>query len=123
MTTHITIKQVRSALKRWGKFWQSREYGKGFKRSSMSDSSGRPTGGAMGADAMSVPQEIELITQLVAAMRPECIRAIRARYLMSGTLADAAKLVGFDSKRSAEFWLVKAERSLLVEFSTNLNSV
>ncbi|NOU49537.1 hypothetical protein HG263_03105 [Pseudoalteromonas sp. JBTF-M23] len=123
MTTHITIKQVRSALKRWGNFWKAREFGKGFKSTSISESFGRPTGGFAGAESMSVPTEIELITQLIAALRPECIRAIRARYLMTGTLADAAKLVGFDSKRSAEFWLVKAERSLLAEFSANLNSV
>ncbi|CAH9054867.1 hypothetical protein PSECIP111951_01126 [Pseudoalteromonas holothuriae] len=123
MMTHITIKQVRGALKRWGKFWQSKELGKGFKRSSISEFSGKPSGGVAGADEMSVPKEIELITQLITTLRPECIRAIRARYIMTGTMAEAAKLVGFDSKRSAEFWLVKAERSLLAEFSASVDSV
>mgnify|MGYP000205937070 CR=1 FL=1 len=117
MTTNITIKQVRAALKKWGNFWVKREMGRGFKSQSISDRTGQPTGGFSSSEAMSVPEDIELITSIISRLRPECIKAIRARYVMGGTMAEASKLLGFDSKRSAEFWLVKAERSLMLELS------
>ncbi|WP_225738302.1 MULTISPECIES: hypothetical protein [Pseudoalteromonas] len=117
MTTNITIKQVRAALKKWANFWVKREMGRGFKSQSISDRTGQPTGGFSASEAMSVPDEIELITSLISQLRPECIKAIRARYMMPGTMTETSKLLGFDSKRSAEFWLVKAERSLMLELS------
>lgn len=117
MTANITIKQVRSALKKWGNFWVKRELGRGFKSQSISDRVGQPTGGFSASDVMHVPDEIERVTDLISRLRPECIKAIRARYMMSEPLADAGKQLGFESKRSVEFWLVKAERALMLELS------
>ncbi|MCF2856489.1 hypothetical protein L1286_03315 [Pseudoalteromonas sp. SMS1] len=117
IATQITIKQIRSALRRWGKFWRQRELGKGFSRQAVTEQSGGGRSNYFSSDMMSVPEEIELIGQLIAKLRPECIRAIRAKYLLDMELGQAAKMLGFDTKRSAEFWLIKAERALMLELS------
>ncbi|KZN45682.1 hypothetical protein [Pseudoalteromonas luteoviolacea] len=117
ITTQITIKHIRNALRRWGKFWRQRELGKGFSRQAVTEQAGGGRSNYFSSDMMSVPEEIELIGQLIAKLRPECIRAIRAKYLLDMDLTQAAKMLGFDTKRSAEFWLIKAERALMLELS------
>ncbi|AZZ99116.1 hypothetical protein CWB99_06600 [Pseudoalteromonas rubra] len=113
MMTQPTIKQLRSALKRWGRFWRAKELGKGFSRQAVTERIGDSSARYVSSDMMSVPEEIEALTQQIAQLRPECIRALRGKYLVEGDIAQVAKTLGFDSKRSLEFWLVKAERSLL----------
>ncbi|KAF7783641.1 hypothetical protein PRUB_a3468 [Pseudoalteromonas rubra] len=113
MMTQPTIKQLRTALKRWGRFWRAKELGKGFSRQAVTERIGDSSARYVSSDMMSVPEEIEALTQQIAQLRPECIRALRGKYLVEGDIAQVAKTLGFDSKRSLEFWLVKAERSLL----------
>ena len=60
-----------------------------------------------------VPEQIETLTQSISRLRPECIRALRARYVVDKPINNAAILMGFDSKRSLQFWLSKAERGLI----------
>ena len=115
MKTHQTIKQVRFDLKRWGNFWLKRELGKGYRAESLVVREGQPAGGFVNSDAMFVPPEIDVLTEQISKLNPQCIKAIRAKYMMPQTLAEAAHILGFDSKRSIEFWLNKAERTLMTQ--------
>ncbi|NKC17966.1 hypothetical protein CWC29_003795 [Pseudoalteromonas sp. S4498] len=115
----VTIKQVRTALKRWGKFWCSKELGKGFSRQAATEAIGSSSSQYVSAEQIHVPDEIAQLTASIELLRPECKRAIRAKYMMHNKVVDAAKTLGFDSKRSMEFWLLKAEQSLMVNMSTH----
>ena len=117
MLTPVTIKTIRSILRRWGKFWRQRELGKGFSRQAITEQINQGKSNFYSSDMMHVPREIEKIDALISTLRPECIRAIRAKYLLEGNLAISAKQLGFDTKRSAEFWLFKAENTLLLELT------
>lgn len=112
--TLVTIKQVRMLLKHWGRFWKCREFGKGYNRQAVTEQQGG-RGYAGHADAMQVPTDIATLTSLIASLSPECIRALRAKYLTDLPFVEALRVNGFDSKKSADFWLVKAERSLMVQ--------
>ena len=109
-----TIKEVRKNLKAWGKFWRKKESIQGFATRSIFESIGGG-GGRASSDSIVVPSHIELLTTFIDKLQPKCIRAIRARYIHESPLEESALLMGFDSKRSAEFWLVKAERELLLQ--------
>ena len=117
IVTPVTIKKIRAILRRWGKFWRQRELGKGFSRQAITEQIGAVKSNFSTSDMMHVPHEIEQIDTLISKLRPECIRAIRAQYLVEGSLAISAKLLGFETKRSAEFWLFKAENALLLELT------
>ncbi|GEK09160.1 hypothetical protein HUZ36_13340 [Pseudoalteromonas sp. McH1-7] len=117
MNKQVTIKQVRTALKRWGKFWCAKELGKGFSRQAATEAIGSVASRNMSAEQIHVPDEIAQLSASIELLRPECKRAIRAKYMMHSSAVNAAKLLGFDSKRSMEFWLLKAEQSLMVNLS------
>ncbi|WP_440055471.1 hypothetical protein ACSLBF_04845 [Pseudoalteromonas sp. T1lg65] len=117
MNNQVTIKQLRQALKRWGKFWYGKELGKGFNRVAVTENISRYSVAGCSSDQMSVPAEISGLTAIIDNLRPECKRALRVKYLSTDKGLEAIKMTGFDSKRSFEFWLVKAERALLLALS------
>ena len=118
MEQQITIKALRKNLKSWGRFWRSKESIQGYATTSISERSDQTFSNRNHSENIFVPQMIEELTNLMSQLRPECIRALRARYIHEVPLKEAAILLGFESKRSAEFWLVKAEREILskIEF-------
>ncbi|WDE08397.1 hypothetical protein SG34_025745 [Thalassomonas viridans] len=109
----INIKVLRSELKAWGKFWRRKESVNGFASSAIREHVDTGTGDRNRSENIYVPGQIEELTQFISRLRPECIRALRARYVVDKPLDSAATLMGFDSKRSLQFWLAKAERSLI----------
>ncbi len=113
MEQHVTIKALRKNLRSWGKFWRNKESIQGFSSRSISEHSDQSFSSRDLSDNMYVPQQIEKLTESITKLRPECIRAIRAKYICELEMPVAAIRLGFDSKRSAEFWLVRAERELL----------
>ena len=114
LNNKINIKTLRTDLKHWGKFWRNKETVNGFASCSLRE---RYDGGSTDinrSENIQVPVHVEELTQFISLLRPECIRALRARYIIDKPLDNAAILMGFDSKRSVQFWLGKAERSLLL---------
>jgi hypothetical protein len=109
----ITIKELRKNLKMWGRFWRSKETIQGFATTSINERSDQTFSNRNHSENIFVPHMIEALTHKMSQLRPECIRALRARYIHEAPLKEAAILLGFESKRSAEFWLVKAEREML----------
>ncbi|WDD98393.1 hypothetical protein [Thalassomonas actiniarum] len=113
VNTQINIKALRSELKAWGKFWRKKESVNGFASSSIRERYDSGTGDKNRAENIYVPGQVEELTHFISRLRPECIRALRARYVVDKPLDSAATLMGFDSKRSLQFWLAKAERGLI----------
>lgn len=110
----INIKALRSELKYWGKFWRNKESIKGYASSSLNEHFSDGGVDKNHSDNIYVPEQVEALTEFISQLRPECIRALRARYIVDKPLDSAATLMGFDSKRSLQFWLAKAERGLIV---------
>ncbi|PAJ72053.1 hypothetical protein CJF42_23320 [Pseudoalteromonas sp. NBT06-2] len=113
MEQQITIKELRKNLKNWGRFWRSKESIQGYATTSINERSDQTFASRNHSGNIFVPQIIDELTNLMTQLRPECIRALRARYIHEAPLKEAAILLGFESKRSAEFWLTKAEREIL----------
>lgn len=109
----VNIKALRSELKAWGRFWRKKESVNGFASSSIRERFDSGTGDKNRSENIYVPGQVEELTQCISRLRPECIRALRARYVVDKPLDSAATLMGFDSKRSLQFWLSKAERGLI----------
>jgi len=109
----INIKMLRSELKAWGRFWRRKESVNGFASCSIREHYDSGGGDKNRADNIYVPGQVEELTRFISRLRPECIRALRARYIVDKPLESAATLMGFDSKRSLQFWLAKAERGLI----------
>ncbi len=112
-----TIKELRKNLNTWGKFWRTKESIQGYATRSIYERT--RGGGRSSSESIVVPSHIELLTTFIDKLQPKCIRAIRARYIHESPLGESALLMGFDSKRSAEFWLVKAEKELLLLNTTH----
>lgn len=109
MLNKKSIKLVRKELRAWGKYWHYQEQGQGFAGRSACDKLGEVlTGNAVFVEH-SAPSHILAYDADIERLTPNCRRALRACYICNRNWA----LIGFDSQRSYEFWLRKAEGALL----------
>ena len=113
-----TIKDVRFELKQWGDFWAHQELGQGFSSKSnvQAIKEACQVGSASSsdlhlfshrADSIFVPAHIEVIDRDLERLSPECITALRQRYVTKG------QMLYFTNKQTFLFWVKKAERELL----------
>lgn len=104
----LTIKQLRKELTHWGRYWASKEHGQGYSKRSACErlNEGRSTNAVY---EITVPPTVECYDVLITGLSIDCRRALRARYICQRNWA----LVGFDSQKSYQYWLVRAEGELL----------
>ncbi|QQX78533.1 hypothetical protein JK628_13175 [Shewanella sp. KX20019] len=106
----MNIKQLRSELKAWGRYWARQEQGQGYASRSACDRLGEPirqTCSGGNSDHMP-PDYITELDSHIGRLSPNCKRAIRAHYVCKGQW----KLMGFDSQKSYIYWLRRAELEL-----------
>ncbi len=104
----MSIKTLRRELTQWGRFWQRREYGLGHAGRSACDKLGEIRVGGFAAESK-VPVHVLMYDRRIEVLSCDCRRALRVHYLCKRNWA----LVGFDSKKSYEYWLRRAEGELL----------
>ncbi|WMN59256.1 hypothetical protein NI389_13705 [Pseudoalteromonas xiamenensis] len=116
-TTLTTIKEIRHSLKRWGTFWKLRECGKGFNKQNMSFVQTPKQSRHSASDSIYEPEFIATFTAQIQRLEPKCIQALRAKYVAALPYALAINQYGFESKKSADYWLHRAERTLMTQLS------
>ena len=113
-----TIKEVRFELKQWGDFWARQELGQGYasKSNVQAIKEACQVGCASSsdlhlfshrADSIYVPENISVTDHDLERLPPECITALRQRYVNKG------QMLYFSDKETFIFWMNKAERELL----------
>ncbi len=108
-SARMTVKQLRNELTAWGRYWAHREYGQGHASRSMSDRLGEVRCASSAVIEVRVPTHIAHYDQQIARLSHDCRRALRVRYIVKRNWA----LVGFDSQKSYQYWLRRAEGELL----------
>ena len=109
---------MRLELKQWGDFWACQEEGRGYSSKSnvQAIKEACQVGSAISsdlhlfshrADSIYVPAHIEVIDHYLEILSPECITALRQRYVTKG------QVFYFADKETFLFWVKRAERELL----------
>ncbi|MCL1124136.1 hypothetical protein [Shewanella surugensis] len=102
----MSIKTLRRELKTWGLYWRGQEYGGGYGSRSACDKLGEIR---IESTEQPVPDHVHQYDQQVEQLSNDCRRALRVRYICTKNWA----LVGFDSEKSYQYWLRRAEGELL----------
>ncbi|MCG9732381.1 hypothetical protein L1D44_21680 [Shewanella sp. Isolate13] len=107
----MNIKQLRSELKAWGRYWAKQELGQGYGSRSACDYLSEPfiASSCGGSRDHIPPDHINRYDMKVWCLAHDCRRAIRAQYICEGEW----RLLGFDSKKTFLFWLRRAEMNLV----------
>ena len=107
----MNIKQLRSELKAWGRYWAKQEQGQGYASRSACDRLSEPftPRGCGGTRDHIPPDHINRYDMKVYCLAHDCRRALRAKYICDGKWP----LLGFDCFKTYKFWLVKAEIELI----------
>ena len=109
--TLMNMKKLRKELKVWGRYWAQQEQGQGYASRSACDRLKEPfTPSSNGGSRDHMPPEhINFYDVKVYKLTPDCRRALRAQYICNKQW----QVLGFDSKKTFLFWLLRAERALL----------
>ena len=113
------IKNLRRELKAWGLFWSSNEYGSGFsdKSNVLKVAEFCKRGGVVfsqsSAFEMHVPQDIEVMTYSIDKLSVHERLVLIGKYVKKKKGAELADWAQLPSAKSAEFWLLIAEKALM----------
>lgn len=109
------IKQLKAELKRWGRYQSQQEFGRGYSSKSNVEQMRLCllAGGAFGGVVVEseIPQHLSWIDNRINQLSKDCIKAIRFKYVLKLSKS-VARSYGFETVRSYEFWLLKAENAL-----------
>lgn len=108
-TDVMNIKTLRRELKVWGRYWRGQEYGGGYGSRSACVKIGETRIESSANTEQQVPDHVYQYDKQVERLSHECRRALRVRYICKKNWA----LVGFDSEKSYQYWLRRAEGELL----------
>ncbi|WP_125782872.1 sigma-70 family RNA polymerase sigma factor [Pseudoalteromonas rubra] len=119
-----SIKEVRKALRTWGRYWASKECTDGYARKSNTERirENHMLGGLFSSDAhlfshgsngINPPDHIKNITDRIDRLSKECKQVLIATYIKQLDKKAAANWVGMPEVKSVEFWLLRAEKELL----------
>lgn len=112
--SHKTIKEVRSDLKLWGYFWREKELGAGFASTSVTARICETLQTEVyissdlhlfshSADAIYVPDHIEVIGNAVNQLTHKCRKAVRDKYI--------------SKKERSDYYIAEAENKLIALLS------
>ena len=112
------LKNLRRELKAWGRFWASQEYAQGFSnKSNVEKVADVCRLGSMqfssAAFEIKVPTDIDELTSAIDALSVHERLVIVGKYIKKKKSADLAAWAQLPTAKSAEFWLLRAERALL----------
>ncbi|WP_018694252.1 hypothetical protein [Algicola sagamiensis] len=113
----LNIKQLRHELQIWGNYWYSKEFGMGYNRRAATEKIGLGRHVFQSSADFSVPTYIEKLDKKIGQLRPECVKALRVEYIVRKPARLVAKQYGFDSIQSFQFWLARAERTLILKIN------
>lgn len=111
------IKEVRRELKRWGRFWASKEFSRGYaSRSSAASIIEACKAGlvsrATAPSDIKVPKDIQTIDNKLNALTDAQRTAIVGRYIKGFNDTELANWAGFDNAAQAKWLVFAAERAL-----------
>ncbi|MCL1128006.1 hypothetical protein [Shewanella surugensis] len=105
----MSIKTLRGELKTWGRYWRGQEYGGGYGSRSACDKLGEIRIESSVNTEQPVPDHVQFYDIQVEQLSQDCRRALRVRYICKKEWT----LIGFDSEKSYQYWLRRAEGELL----------
>ena len=111
------IKEVRRELKRWGRFWASKEFSRGYASRSSAASVieackvGLVSRATVPSD-IKVPKDIQAIDNKLNALTDAQRTAIVGRYIKGFNNKELANWAGFDNAAQAKWLVFAAERGL-----------
>ncbi|WP_273047531.1 hypothetical protein [Pseudoalteromonas sp.] len=112
------LKNLRRELKAWGRFWASHEYAQGFSSKSNVEkvADACKLGGMQFSSVpfeINVPADIDGLTRAIDALSVHERLVIVGKYIKKKKPAELAVWAHLPTAKSAEFWLLRAERALL----------
>lgn len=113
------IKNLRNELKAWGRFWSSNEYGSGFSNKSnvLKVADACKLGGMQfsqgGVSEIHVPYNIEVLTRSIDSLSVHERLVLVGKYIKRKKGVELASWAQLPTAKSAEFWLLRAEKALL----------